>query len=138
MKRSRFGVDQIIAVLKEQGAGMPTAEVCGRHAISSPSLNKWKAKSVAARLRDGAQAWMLLDVCDADERAQTSIAGSQHIYFGERNESWKDPDGDRHYALMCASGMRATIAAGWLVSRGFAKLDVHLESMGAFAAGQSS
>ncbi|MEE4538016.1 MAG: transposase, partial [Erythrobacter sp.] len=31
MKRSRFSEEQIIAVLKEQEAGMPTAEVCRRH-----------------------------------------------------------------------------------------------------------
>ena len=30
MKRSRFSVEQIIAILKEQEAGMPTAEVCRR------------------------------------------------------------------------------------------------------------
>ncbi|WP_228242786.1 rhodanese-like domain-containing protein [Porphyrobacter sp. GA68] len=35
---------------------------------------------------------------------------------------------------MCASGMRATVAAGWLASRGFGKLDVYLGSMGAWKA----
>ena len=40
MKRSRFGEEQIIAVLKEQEAGMPTAEVCRRHGISSATLYK--------------------------------------------------------------------------------------------------
>ena len=36
--------------------------------------------------------------------------------------------------LMCASGMRATVAAGWLASRGFEKLDIYLGSMGAWKA----
>lgn len=31
MKRSRFTEEQIIAILKEQEAGVPTVEVCRRH-----------------------------------------------------------------------------------------------------------
>ena len=57
MKRSRFSEEQIIAFLKEQEAGMPTAEVCRRHGISSATFYKWKSKfgglevSDARRLR---------------------------------------------------------------------------------------
>ena len=43
MKRSRFSEEQITAVLKEQEAGMPTAEVCRRHGISSATFYKWKS-----------------------------------------------------------------------------------------------
>ncbi|RSV12273.1 IS3 family transposase [Sphingomonas sp. ABOLG] len=57
MKRSRFNEEQIIAILKEQEAGMATAEVCRRHGISSATFYKWKSKfggldvSEARRLR---------------------------------------------------------------------------------------
>jgi len=57
MKRSRFNEEQIIAILKEQEAGMSTAEVCRRHGISSATFYKWKSKfgglevSEARRLR---------------------------------------------------------------------------------------
>lgn len=57
MKRSRFSEEQIITVLKEQEAGMATADVCRRHGISSATFYKWKAKygglevSDARRLR---------------------------------------------------------------------------------------
>jgi putative transposase len=57
MKRSRFSEEQIIAILKEQEAGMPTADVCRRHGISSATFYKYKAKfggldvSEARRLR---------------------------------------------------------------------------------------
>ena len=44
MKRSRFTEEQIIAILREQEAGAPTAEVCRRHGISSATFYKWKAK----------------------------------------------------------------------------------------------
>lgn len=44
MKRSRFTEEQIIAMIKEQEAGMPTAEVCRKHGVSSASFYKYKAK----------------------------------------------------------------------------------------------
>jgi putative transposase len=57
MKRSRFSEEQIIAILKEHEAGMPTADVCRRHGISSATFYKYKSKfggldvSEARRLR---------------------------------------------------------------------------------------
>ena len=57
MRRSRFSEEQIIAILKEQEAGVPTADVCRRHGVSSATFYKWKAKfgglevSEAKRLR---------------------------------------------------------------------------------------
>jgi len=57
MKRSRFSEEQIIAMIKEQEAGLPTVEVCRKHGISSASFYKYKAKfggmnvSDARRLR---------------------------------------------------------------------------------------
>ena len=44
MKRSRFSDEKIIAIVKEQEAGMATAEVCRRHGINSVTFYKWKAK----------------------------------------------------------------------------------------------
>ena len=44
MKRSRFSEEQIIAVLREQEAGVPTAEICRKHGVSWATFYKWKAK----------------------------------------------------------------------------------------------
>jgi len=44
MKRSRFTEEQIIGMIKEQEAGLPTAEVCRKHGISSASFYKYKSK----------------------------------------------------------------------------------------------
>jgi len=44
MKRSRFSEEQIIGMIKEQEAGMPTADVCRKHGISTASFYKYKAK----------------------------------------------------------------------------------------------
>ncbi len=44
MKRSRFSEAQIIAMLKEQEAGMPTADVCRKHGVNSATFYIYKAK----------------------------------------------------------------------------------------------
>lgn len=44
MRSSRFSDEQIIGMIKEQESGMPTAEVCRKHGISTASFYKYKAK----------------------------------------------------------------------------------------------
>ncbi len=44
MRKSRFTEAQIIVMIKEQEAGMPTAEVCRRHGLSPASFYKFKSK----------------------------------------------------------------------------------------------
>lgn len=44
MKKSRFSEEQIIAMIKEQEGGVPTAEVCRKHGISTASFYKYKSK----------------------------------------------------------------------------------------------
>ena len=42
MKRGRFDEEQIIRILKEQEAGVRTADLCRKHGISSATFYKWK------------------------------------------------------------------------------------------------
>ncbi len=57
MRQSLFTEAQILGMIKEQEAGMPTVEVCRRHGLSPATFYKFKAKfggmnvSEAARLK---------------------------------------------------------------------------------------
>ena len=44
MRKSRFTEAQIIGMIKEQEAGVPTAEVCRKHGLSQGRFYKYKSK----------------------------------------------------------------------------------------------
>lgn len=111
--------------------GIVPAAAEGRQMRQIPMVG---TEIVKGRVAEAPADWTLLDVRDADERAKEAVRHSVHIYVGELNERWSELDCSQHYTVMCASGMRATVAAGWLDSKGFEKIDIYLGSMGAWKA----
>jgi hypothetical protein len=47
MKHSKFSNEQIVAILKEQEAEMPTAEACRRHGVSPSTFTNGKPSMAA-------------------------------------------------------------------------------------------
>ena len=44
MRRSKYGEEQIIGILKEHEAGVSTAEVCRKYGISDATFYKWRSR----------------------------------------------------------------------------------------------
>ena len=44
MRKSRFTESQILAILGEGEAGLPVAQVCRKHEISTATYYQWKSK----------------------------------------------------------------------------------------------
>ena len=52
MERSRFTEEQIVGMLKGQGGGMSTADLCRKHGVGSAILYKFKARNGRLALAD--------------------------------------------------------------------------------------
>ena len=44
MKKTRFTETQIVSILKQQEAGIPTKEICRQHGISEATFYNWKSR----------------------------------------------------------------------------------------------
>jgi len=55
MRKSRFTEAQIIGMIREQEAGMPTAEVCRKHGLSQGTFYKYKSKYGGMEVSDVAK-----------------------------------------------------------------------------------
>ena len=61
MRKSRFTAAQIIGMIKEQEAGLPTSELCRQHGLSPATFYKLKAKYGGMDLSDAKRLKQLED-----------------------------------------------------------------------------
>ncbi len=61
MRKSRFSETQIIGMIKEQEAGMPTADVCRKHGLSPNTFYKFKSKYGGMNVSDAVKLRTLED-----------------------------------------------------------------------------
>jgi putative transposase len=73
MKRSRFTEDQIIGVLKEHQAGIPTAVLCRKHGISEATFYNWRSRYGGMEVSDARR---LKSLEDENRRLKKLLAES--------------------------------------------------------------
>jgi putative transposase len=61
VKKSRFSEAQIVGILKEHEAGVPTKDLCRRHGVSPATFYNWKAKFGGMEVSDVAKMKALED-----------------------------------------------------------------------------
>jgi putative transposase len=52
VKRKRFSIEQMVAVLKQAEVGVPVVEVCRRVGITEQTFYRWKKKYVGLEISD--------------------------------------------------------------------------------------
>ena len=79
MKTSRFIDSQIIAILKQDEAGIPIPELCREHGISNATFYKWRAKfggmdaSLMTRMKELEDENLRLKKMYAEERLKAEL-----------------------------------------------------------------
>jgi putative transposase len=71
MKKKRFTEEQIISILKEGEAGVPTAELCRKHGVSTASYYKWRSRYGGMEV---SEAKKLRDLADENRRLKALVA----------------------------------------------------------------
>jgi putative transposase len=82
MRKSRFTEAQIIGMIKEQEAGLPTSELCRKHGLSPATFYKLKAKYGGMDLSDAKRLKQLEDENAKLKRAMKRLVGGW----------WRAPD----------------------------------------------
>ena len=99
MKPIRFTEEQIIGILREQEAGVKTADVCRKHGISSATFYKWKAKYGGVEVSDAKRLKAL-----EDENAKL-----KKLLVGSRTGQG-DAQGDRLKKMVTPAARREVVA----------------------------
>ena len=71
MTRKRYTEEQIVAILKEGQAGIPTADLCRKYGMSDASYYKWRAKFAGMEVSDVKK---MRQLEDENRRLKTMVA----------------------------------------------------------------
>jgi hydroxyacylglutathione hydrolase len=122
---ARIGYDNVVGYL---GSSLPAWVAAGHEFQSIATLD---VEEVENDWRDNHER-TLLDVRSIDELADGMIPGARHVYVGELPQRINELERDCKYTVLCATGVRSTIAASVLLRAGFSDVAVFLGSMGAW------
>ena len=92
--------------------GMAAWREKGREMATIPQMTVHDLKAADGRLQP-------LDVRKDKEWENGHVPGAKHVFLGELRDQVDDLDRSRPYAMYCASGFRASMAASILAANGF-------------------
>ncbi len=75
MRGSRFGEEQIVAIIREYAAGAKASELCRKHGMSDATFYKWKAKYGGLQVSDV----MRLNDLEAENGILTKLLAEQML-----------------------------------------------------------
>ncbi len=79
MKKSKYSDAQIMSILKQAENGVPVAQLCREHGMSSATFYKWRSKyggmdaSLMARMKELEKENQMLKRMYADEKIKAEI-----------------------------------------------------------------
>lgn len=71
MKRKRFTEEQIIGILKEADAGVPTKDLCRKHGMSNATFYAWRRRYGGMEVNEAKR---LRELEDENRRLKTMVA----------------------------------------------------------------
>jgi hydroxyacylglutathione hydrolase len=122
---ARIGYDNVVGYL---GTSLPAWVADGQSFASVETLDVQQVEDDWKNRHERS----LLDVRGIDELGEGMIPGAQHIYVGELPQRLDELDPEQKYTVLCATGVRSTIAASVLIRAGFKDVAVFMGSMGSW------
>ena len=71
MKKKQFTQEQIIAILKESEAGVPTRDLCRKHKMSATTFYKWRSRYSGLEINEAKR---LRELEDENRRLKSLVA----------------------------------------------------------------
>jgi putative transposase len=126
MKKSRFTEDQIIGVLKEHQAGIPTAELCRKHGIPDATFYNWRSRYGGMEVSDARR---LKSLEDENRRLKKLLAESM-LDVATLKEARESSDARDKEALRDLGDRREVLLAAARLRFGYRRLHILLRREG--------
>jgi putative transposase len=104
MKRKRFSVEQIAAIVKQAEMGMPVTELIRRVGISEQTFYRWKKQYTGLEVDQVRQLKQLQDENGRLKKLVAELTLDRAMLQDVLRKNWWSPHGAAQWLLTCAAG----------------------------------